>query len=85
MPEENRTDDVEKFLADQQSFEDRKQSLIDDLLRQRDAAIKAFDEKLAKLGWHAPDGSGKPKKSHHKSPGHKPPADTPAKPKAKTS
>ena len=62
MPEDNRIDDVEKFLADQKSFEDR--------------AIKVFDEKLAKLGWHGPDGSGKPGKSHHKAPA-RPPAETP--------
>jgi hypothetical protein len=67
MPEDNRIDDVEKFLADQKSFEDR--------------AIKVFDEKLAKLGWHGPDGSGKPGKSHHKAPA-RPPAETPTKPKA---
>ena len=50
MPEESRTDGVEKFLTEQKSMEDRKQALIDDLLDQREAAIKAFDEKLEKLG-----------------------------------
>jgi hypothetical protein len=50
MPENSRTDDVEKFLSEQKSMEDRKQALIGDLLRQKDVAIKAFDEKLAKLG-----------------------------------
>lgn len=64
MPEDNR-DDVEKFLADQRSFEDRKKSLIDELLRQRADAMKAFDEKLAKLGYQG-DGVGKSKKSHHR-------------------
>lgn len=67
MPDEQRTDEVEKFLADQKSFDDRKQSLIDDLLRQKAEAMKAFDEKLAKLGYHG-DRAGKPKKSHHKEP-----------------
>jgi len=42
LVEESRTDEVEKFLADLKSIEDRKQNLIDDLLR-RAAAIKAFD------------------------------------------
>lgn len=65
MPDETRPDDVEKFLADQRSFEDRKQSLIEELLRQRADAMKAFDDKLAKLGYK-PDGAGKPRKSHHK-------------------
>lgn len=66
MPEDKPSDDVEKYLSDLKSFEDRKQGLIDDLLRQREAAMKAFDEKLAKLGWLGPDSSGKKKKSHHK-------------------
>ena len=65
MPNEERPDDVEKFLHDQKSFEGRKQKLIDDLLRQRAEAMKAFDEKLAKLGYQG-DGAGKSKKSHHK-------------------
>lgn len=51
MPEDSRTDDVEKFLSEQKSLEDRKQALIADLLKRREATIKAFDEKLAKLGY----------------------------------
>ena len=74
--EEKPSDDVEKVLSDLKSIEDRKQALIDDLLRQKADAMKAFDEKLLKLGWK-PDGPGK-KKSHHKTPA----AGTPAKPKA---
>ena len=66
MPEEKPSDDVEKVLADLKGIEDRKQALIDDLLRQKAEAVKAFDEKLAKLGYQAKDGAGKPKKSHHK-------------------
>jgi hypothetical protein len=80
MADANRTDDVEKILSDQKLLEDRKQSLINDLLQQREAAIKAFDEKLAKLGWHDQNGSGKPRKSHHKQT-FKPTADAAAKPK----
>jgi len=64
MPDEKPTDAVEKFLREQKAVEDRKQALIDDLLRQRGEAIKAFDEKLAKLGYKSRD--GKPKRSHHK-------------------
>jgi hypothetical protein len=48
MPEEKQSDAVENFLADRKAFEDRKQALIDDLLRQKAEAVKAFDEKLAK-------------------------------------
>ena len=63
-PDDSRTDDVEKFLSEQKSMEDRKQSLIADLLKQKEAAIKSFDERLAKLGYQA--NSGKTKRSHHK-------------------
>ena len=80
MADANRTDDVEKILSDLKAIEDRKQGLINDLLQQREAAIKAFDEKLAKLGWQDPNGSGKRRKSHHRQP-VKPAADTVAKPK----
>jgi hypothetical protein len=81
MPEEKASDDVEKVLSDLKSLEERKQAVIDDLLRQKAEAVKAFDEKLAKLGWK-PDSAGKPKKSHHKKTAAAPSADTPAKPKA---
>ncbi len=49
-------DNVEELLSDQKTLEDRKQSLIQELLKQREAAIKDFDEKLAKLGYQAKDG-----------------------------
>lgn len=65
MPNESRTDDVEKLLNEQKSLEDRKQALIADLLKQKEAAIKQFDDKLAKLGHH-PNSSGKSRRSHHK-------------------
>ena len=81
MADANRTDDVEKILSDQKALEDRRQSLINDLLQQREAAIKACDEKLAKLGWHEPNGSGRQRKSHHKQ-SAKSAADSAAKPKA---
>lgn len=83
MPEEKPSDDVEKFLSDLKSIEARKQGIVDDLLRQREAAIKAFDEKLAKLGWIGPDSAGKKKKSHHKQP-TEPSAGSPAQSKTKT-
>jgi hypothetical protein len=77
MPEDKRSDDVEKFLSEQKAFEDRKQALIDDLLRQRAEAINVFDERLAKLGYK--ERSGKAKRSHHKTPA----PEAAAKPKAK--
>ena len=77
MPEENKTDDVAKFLAEQKAFEDRKQALIDDLLKQREAAMAAFDEKLAKLGYHG--NSSKSRKSHHRKAAAAPAADASAK------
>ncbi len=58
MPEESRAEDVEKVLAEEKAVEDRKKRVVADLLKQREAAIKDFDEKLAKLGYH-PDGKSK--------------------------
>jgi hypothetical protein len=58
MPE----DDVEKFLAEKKTFESKRQELIKEVLRQKEAAIKTFDDKLTKLGYdhdHA-------KRSHHR-------------------
>lgn len=78
MADEKRTDDVEKILQTEKSLEDRKQALIADLLKQRDAAIAAFDEKLEKLEYRA--NSSKPKRSHHrKEKGGAAPAPAPAK------
>ena len=54
MQEDNRAEDIEKVLAEEKAIEDRKKSLIADLLKQREAAIKAFDENLAKLGYQSP-------------------------------
>lgn len=42
MAEEGRRDEVEKLLTEQKALEDRKQALIDDLLKHREAAIAAF-------------------------------------------
>jgi hypothetical protein len=63
-------DDVEKFLHDQKSFEDRRQALVEDLLRQKAAAMKEFDDKLAKLGYDG-DGATKSRRSHHRKGGAK--------------
>jgi hypothetical protein len=81
MPEEKPSDPIEKFLLEEKAVEDRKQALIEDLLRQRADAIKAFDDKLAKLGYRG-NSAGKPKKSHHKQP--QPSADASAKPATKS-
>src|ERR1051325_5619241 len=48
-----------------QLYRNPQQVLIADLLKQKEAAIKSFDEKLAKLGYHG-NSSGKSKRSHHK-------------------
>lgn len=63
MADESRTDDVEKLLAEEKAFGDRKKTMIATLLKQREAALKDFDEKLAKLGYESPE---KPRRSHHK-------------------
>jgi hypothetical protein len=55
-------DIVTKFLSDKKALEDKRQTLIKDLLAQKEAAIRDFDEKLAKLGYQA---DHHPKRSHH--------------------
>ena len=55
-------DPVEKFLSEQKSLEAQRHELIKEILRQKEAAIKAFDEKLEKLGYDGEHGS---KRSHH--------------------
>jgi hypothetical protein len=57
MPE----DDVDKFLTEQKAVESKRHDLIKEVLRQKEAAIKTFDEKLEKLGY---DGEHA-KRSHH--------------------
>ena len=66
MPE----DDIDKFLAEQKTLEAHRHDLIKELLRQKEAAIKAFDDKLAKLGY---DGEHATKRSHHKDDAEKKP------------
>jgi len=56
-------DDVEKFLSEQKALEAHRQELIKELLREKEAAIKAFDEKLAKLGYEE---NHRTRRSHHK-------------------
>lgn len=63
MPEEKQGNEVDKLLADEKSLDERKQTLIAGILKEKEAAIAAFDEKLAKLGYHA---NSKGKRSHHK-------------------
>lgn len=64
-------DIVNKFLTDQQALEAKRQELIKDLLAQKEAAIKDFDEKLARLGYH---GDSTPKRSHHRKGAQKKPS-----------
>jgi hypothetical protein len=56
-------DDVDKFLSESQQLESRRQELIKQVLREKEAAIKAFDEKLAKLGYRE---GASAKRSHHR-------------------
>jgi len=65
-------DPVDKFLAEQKTLEAHRHELIKEVLRQKEAAIKAFDEKLAKLGY---DGEHELKRSHHKPPAEAKPED----------
>jgi hypothetical protein len=64
-------DPVDKFLDEQKQLETHRHDLIKEVLRQKEAAIKAFDDKLAKLGY---DGSEAAKRSHHKHDDDKKPA-----------
>ena len=64
-------DDVEKFLSDKKNLEGKRHELIKEILRQKEAAIKVFDEKLAKLGYEGDHGS---KRSHHKEDAEKKPS-----------
>jgi len=80
MPDESRSADVEKLLADEKAIEDRKQALIADLLKQKEAAIAAFDEKLAKLGYQA---NSKSRRSHHRKAAPAAESKTSAKPEKK--
>jgi hypothetical protein len=61
MPDEKKAADVERLLSEEEALGDRKQALLDDLLKQREAAMAAFDDKLAKLGYHANSGRSKRK------------------------
>ena len=54
-------DPVDKFLAEQKTMEAQRHEVIKEILRQKEVAIKAFDDKLAKLGH---DGEHI-KRSHH--------------------
>jgi hypothetical protein len=56
-------DPVDKFLAEQKTLEAHRHELIKEVLRQKEAAIKVFDDKLEKLGY---DGEHASKRSHHK-------------------
>jgi hypothetical protein len=82
VPDEKPSDAVEKLLKEQQSLDDREQALIADLLKQRESALKDFDEKLEKLGY-LENSSGRPRRSHHKK-GAVPTGEAAAKPKVKT-
>lgn len=64
-PAQPAQDEVEKFLSEQRAVETHRQELIKELLRQKEAANKEFDEKLAKLGYAGNNTRGS-KRSHHK-------------------
>jgi hypothetical protein len=66
-PAESAEDDVEKFLNEQKAIESKRHDLIKEVLRQKEAAIKVFDDKLEKLGY---DGEHT-KRSHHTKHGEK--------------
>lgn len=68
MPDEKRADPVNDFLSEMRSLDDRRAELIKDLLRQKEAAIRSYDDKLALLGHQNTD---RLKRNHHKPKGDK--------------
>jgi len=50
MPEDRKNADVEKLLADEKTIEDPKRGAHGRSAEQKEAAIRDFDEKLAKSG-----------------------------------
>ena len=62
-PAEPAEDAVEKFLTEQKALEAHRHDLIKELLRQKEAAMKEFDDKLEKLGYES---DHSPKRTHHK-------------------
>jgi hypothetical protein len=62
-------DPVDSLVTEQKSLDAKRHDLIKEILRQKEGAMKAFDDKLAKLGY---DGAHA-KRRHHK-------ADEPKKP-----
>ena len=62
-------DEFDNFLSEQQQLDFKRQQLIEELKKQKEAAIKAFDEKLARLGYR--DGTA-PKRSRPKRKSEKP-------------
>lgn len=75
MPDERPTDKIDKLLLDEKAIEERRRALIAELLKQKEAAIKEFDDKLAKLGYRAVRPAAS-RRSHHRKP---PSADVSAK------
>lgn len=76
-------DDVEKFLSEQRAMEEKRKALVDQLLKDREAAIKEFNDKLAKIGY-TEDGSAARRSHKAKRPAVKPADVAAAKPKDKT-
>jgi len=54
-------DPVDKFLSEQKTLDAQRHELIKEVLRQKEAAIKTFDDKLEKLGYDEEHS----KRSHH--------------------
>ena len=71
-PAEPAEDAVEKFLTEQKTLEAHRHDLIKELLRQKEAAMKEFDDKLEKLGY---EGEHASKRTHHKRDAEKKPSD----------
>ena len=62
MADQPAQDPIDKFLSEEHQLESRRQELIKKLLHEKEAAMKAFDEKLAKLGHNG----ATPRRNHHR-------------------
>jgi hypothetical protein len=56
-------DPVDAFLSQETQLESRRRELIKEILREKEAANKVFDDRLARLGHHDNQGA---KRTHHR-------------------
>ncbi len=63
--------EFDTFLTDESALETRRQALIAELLKQREAFNKQIDERLARLGYKDRSGANAPKRGRPKDRGRR--------------